>query len=1274
MASSVGPASGIDYGTMINSLLAIEKQPVNTLSNQVKKLNSQDNSFLSLSAKLTSLQLLANNFTSKAVFRATNATSSNTSVLTATSSIGTATGAYSFTVKQLATSSQIATQGFRSQSTSLSDLGVLPASAQSRRMDKPLSLSQLNGGQGVDAGSIMVNMKDGSSVTIDLSSANTIDDVVSTINSAAIGLSAKIDGDRLVLDDSTGGGGAFSVTNVGSHTTASDLGLTVAASGTSINGSDVNKLSLTTELSTLNGGAGVRSLGSSLNDFSIASTVNGTTSTYNISLNGATTVEDVLDKINTATKKNGQAQVIATIDPTGHGIKLVDINGGTLTVAALNSSNAAADLGLAASNQTGYIDGKRLNSGLNSALLSQLNSGAGVTLGTIRLTDRAGGTTDVDLSHAATVNDVLKAINGSGSNVTAALNADGNAFVLTDSSGGSGTLSVSDVSGKAAAGLGILSSVTSNTLTGTDTKINNTGSGTLYFRFGNQFLNDSTKLSELNGGKGVSRGSIRITDSSGTSSNIDLSSAVDIQDVIDSINSTTTLNISAKIGGDHGDQIVITDNAGGAGTLKVSNVGSATTADDLGLTSPASNAGGVLTGGIVNKLSLTSSLNMLNAGLGVRTTGSENLADFNINFGDGTTGNVKLYGTQSIGDVLTAINNAANIGGTQKLTAQLSSDGHSINLVGAAGQTYTLSATNGSNALRDLGLTGDTSTGTLSGTRLISGLQSAQLSELNGGAGIRLGNISITNRLGAVSTVNLDGAQTVSDVISAINKQGTGVTAALNSAGNGITLSDGTGATTGTFTVSGAAASDLGIAQTVSSSTINSKDLHVRSMSDNTAVSTLNGGSGFTSGKIMLTDSTGVTSTIDLNSSTITTLGDLIKKLNANATSIRASLNANGDGILLTDSSSGTITASVAEVGGGTTATSLNLLGSFNGKTKNGSFEKAVTIQSSDTLTTISNKINAAGVGVSASIINDGSGTNPYRLSISSRYSGQNGRLMFDGSAMGLTSTTLVEGQDAVVSYGSGNGIQAVSSNNTFSTLVPGLTITAASVGAATVTVARDDSKIVDSVQEFVDSYNDIMKDIGDLTKFDASNSNNNGVLFGNSTIRQVEQALSNFVNRSFTGVGGVKSLLAVGISFKTDTSSYDQNNDQSVVTSSLQLSLDKDKLQEMLTSNPEDVRLLFTTKASTTNSYDGGIGAIFNKLADQFTNSENGTIFNSTDAIEKQILLKNDRIDQLNTLIDAKRTRWIKQYANLEVTIAKMQSQSSALSAMSSSTSSSSK
>jgi flagellar hook-associated protein 2 len=790
--------------------------------------------------------------------------------------------------------------------------------------------------------------------------------------------------------------------------------------------------------------------------------------------------------------------------------------------------------------------------------------------------------------------------------------------------------------------------------------------GDIKLRLGGGKLNDVAKLTQLNGGAGVARGSIRVTDRSGASSLIDLSHAVDINDVVNTLNSSTGVNVLAKI---DGDKLVLTDNTGGSGTLAVTNAGGTSTATDLGLTTTA--VGGTLTGSSLTKLTAATTLDALNDGNGLRTSGI--LDDFSIT-GAGGTFNVSVNDARTLGDLISKINTAGQSAG---ITAAISADGHGLTLTDASGGPITVAALNTSLAASDLGILGTSSGATLTGARIASALTGPLLSNLNGGWNNQPGEVA--PQYGTITingqAIDLTNVRTLNDAISAVNTNSQGVTAALNNTGNGITLSSASGA----FTVAdgtGNLASFLNIAGTstanATGSAINSGDLHLRCISNNTQLSTLNGGIGVKLGSIRITDGAGAALTMDLTGTDITTIGAVLNRINTSGLAISARVNDTGNGILLTQTS-GAGTAKVEDIGSGTTARDLGILGTFVSGQLDGAFQKTISIIASDKLSDIATKLNNANAGIVASIINDGSGATPYRLSLVSRNAGQDGRLIFDGSAIGLNTTSLVEGQDAVAIYG-GNasgtgGLQVTSSTNALSGIVPGLTLNLTGVGSTTVSVTQDPSKVSTAVQGFVDAYNKVINNIAEVTKFDPNDSTNNGVLFGDATVQNVEQALGQFVAQAYTGVGSLRTLAAVGISIGQDGT----------------LSLNTDKLNSLLATNPDDVRSFFTTniKAVAANpsatpptlasSAVKGVGITLSDLLDRFTNAQTGLIFQSSDAIQTQETQLKDRQIALAALLIAKKNRLIQQFAHLEVTIAQLQSQGNALTSFTSSLTSSS-
>ncbi|MBI4383267.1 MAG: flagellar hook-associated protein FlgL [Nitrospinae bacterium] len=169
-----------------------------------------------------------------------------------------------------------------------------------------------------------------------------------------------------------------------------------------------------------------------------------------------------------------------------------------------------------------------------------------------------------------------------------------------------------------------------------------------------------------------------------------------------------------------------------------------------------------------------------------------------------------------------------------------------------------------------------------------------------------------------------------------------------------------------------------------------------------TLLSSLNGGAGVPAGSFVIADRAGNSATIAVTAGM--TAGNLLSAINAAGTNVTASINADKNGLLLTDSSSVIRQAlTVSEVGGGATARKLGILGQrdgnlagsdvdpiltasaalsqLNGGTGltltainivNGSASGTVTLSSAATLGDVVNAINNAGLNVTASVNSQG--------------------------------------------------------------------------------------------------------------------------------------------------------------------------------------------------------------------------------------------------------------------------------------------------------------
>lgn len=283
---------------------------------------------------------------------------------------------------------------------------------------------------------------------------------------------------------------------------------------------------------------------------------NGVDPAVNLDLADAETLGDVVNRINaaglglTATIAPGGAGLIVSGGP-GHDLTITDVGGGT----------TARDLGILQDIPQGPgvpITGGAVRPRVTALTrLADLRNGTGIdTAGGLILT--AGQTSQtIDLAAAVTVEDLLNRVNGSNTGIRAEINPAGTGVNFFNPVQGV-SLSIAENGGSTASDLGVRS-----------------------------FAAD-TRLSVLNNGQGlrtVVGNDLRLTDSAGNSVDIDLTGLNTVQDVLDAINASAggagvlvTASFSTT-----GNGIVLSDVAGGAGTLSVTSLNASSAVKDLGL-------------------------------------------------------------------------------------------------------------------------------------------------------------------------------------------------------------------------------------------------------------------------------------------------------------------------------------------------------------------------------------------------------------------------------------------------------------------------------------------------------------------------------------------------------------------------------------------------------------------------------------------------------------------------------------------------------------------
>ena len=581
ITTGTGLISGLDTKSIIDQLIAIDGKQKDLVQAKVDDATAQKTAFTQLQVGLTSLQITSQQIAKPSFFQNATATSSNEDVLTATASPGAAVGSYQFRVARLVQSEQLVSSAFGDPAKALVGAGKLTVELGGGQVTQENQLNDLRGGDGVARGQFRVTDRAGHSSVIDLSDAVTLDDVVKKFNTAVdISVKAAVVNGKLTLTDNTGlTSGNFTISDLAGGTSAADLGVAGTNTTGTVTGGDLSFIGRATRLASLNDGNGVAD--ATGNDFVLTSS-DGTA--FNIDLKGAVTVGDLIDNINTAA--NGK--IVASVNPTGNGIRLTDGSGGSVTVAATAGATTIADLGLTAGTSGSPIDGQPIQAGLGTVLLKTLNGGAGLALGALNITGRNGSDAAIDLSGAKTLQDVIDGINASGVGVQASVNASGNGLQLTDTSGGTGDLVVS---GASATSLGFAGTFTAATPIVAGANLQR------------KWVSTSTTLANYNGGRGVSPGEFEITAADGTTTTIEVSATEDktLGDVIAKINKAFNGKVVAGINA-KGDGISLTNVVTGAGTLTVKDKGG-TTAVNLNITGKAT--GTVLDGSMEKTIDVT---------------------------------------------------------------------------------------------------------------------------------------------------------------------------------------------------------------------------------------------------------------------------------------------------------------------------------------------------------------------------------------------------------------------------------------------------------------------------------------------------------------------------------------------------------------------------------------------------------------------------------------------------------------------------------------------
>lgn len=231
------------------------------------------------------------------------------------------------------------------------------------------------------------------------------------------------------------------------------------------------------------------------------------------------------------------------------------------------------------------------------------------------------------------------------------------------------------------------------------------------------------------------------------------------------------------------------------------------------------------------------------------------------------------------------------------------------------------------------------------------------------------------------------------------------------------------------------------------------------------------------------------------------------------------------------------------------------------------------------------------------------------RLVLTSGETGEAGKISLDTSAVNDSAlaaalnaepTELAEARDAIFTLGGESGVEVKQASNTF-TGIQGVSVTFTQAMASGDTpllldIALDKSGTTESVQAFVDAYNEVMDLLAELTKVNPDDPANAGPFVSDAGVRGLQQRMQELLR----GTLGDAKLLDYGIS--ADRSG--------------KLSLDSSKLEAALAKNPNGLDALFSDA-------DKGIVKRMDAYLKTWTSSTDGYIKrrqDSADTVEKSL------------------------------------------------------
>ena len=293
-----------------------------------------------------------------------------------------------------------------------------------------------------------------------------------------------------------------------------------------------------------------------------------------------------------------------------------------------------------------------------------------------------------------------------------------------------------------------------------------------------------------------------------------------------------------------------------------------------------------------------------------------------------------------------------------------------------------------------------------------------------------------------------------------------------------------------------------------------------------------------------------------------------------------------------------------------------------------------------NSLTGIMNAINTADLGVTASIINDGSAT-PFRLVLTGNDPAKSFTLDATGLSGGIVLNLGAPVQQATRAHIRVDTIDIYSDSNTLTEAIPGvsLDLTRAEVGTLTsLNVGIDRDSIKATIEGFAKGYNEV---VGFITSQSTMNGAKGGVLGGDSGISTIKRRLQTMLTQPLATSGVFTALSQLGFETQKDGT----------------LKVNEKTLNAAIDGNLDSVTSLLAGE----NGVDG-IAGQFQDYLGSLTDSVSGLLKGRKDSIDSNLRRLDTRITSMEMRLEKRQQMLERQFSAMETLISGLNAQSSYL------------